>query len=91
MMTARPVNMRAENGLPLVYLPIDDISSTLGFGIASLSGLRRSRVAEAFIEYCHEVVAERGLPGCNLYRDASVFLKQGCGKHDFDRSEKWAI
>lgn len=69
MMTARPVNMRAENGLPLVYLPIDDISSTLGFGIASLSGLRRSRVAEAFVEYCHEVVAERGLPGVQPFTE----------------------
>lgn len=69
MMTARPVNMQAENGLPLVYLPIDDVSSTLGFGIASLSELRPSRVAEAFVEYCREIAAGRGLPGVQPFAE----------------------
>lgn len=63
MMTVRPVNMHAENGLPLVYLPLEDVTHSLSFGIASLAEIRRSRVADAFIDYCREVICDASLPG----------------------------
>ncbi|WP_449044733.1 LysR family transcriptional regulator [Paracoccus versutus] len=63
MMTVRPANRHAENGLPLVYLPIEDVSQSIAFGIASLTELRRSRAAEAFVDYCREVIRDGALPG----------------------------
>lgn len=63
MMTVRPLNTHAENGLPLVYLPLEDVTHSLSFGIASLAEIRRSRVAQAFIEYCREVICDGRLPG----------------------------
>ena len=63
MMTVRPLNMRAENDLPLVYLPIEDVTHSLSFGIASLAEIRRSRVADAFIDHCREVICDGDLPG----------------------------
>ena len=52
-----------ENGLPLVYLPIEDVSQSIAFGIASLTELRRSRAADAFVDYCREVIRDGALPG----------------------------
>ena len=63
MMTVRPANRHAENGLPLVYLPIEDVSQSIAFGIASLTELRRSRAADAFVDYCREVIRDGALPG----------------------------
>ncbi|MFC3567944.1 LysR family transcriptional regulator [Paracoccus simplex] len=63
LMTARPVNQIAENGLPLVYLPLEDVSTPISFGIACLSEIRRSRVVEAFIAHCQEVIRDGSFPG----------------------------
>lgn len=63
LMTARPVNQVAENGLPLVYLPLEDVSTTISFGIACLSGMRRSRVVDAFVDHCRQVIGEGAFPG----------------------------
>lgn len=63
LMTARPVNMRAENGLPLVYLPIEDVTHSISFGIAHLAELRRSRVMDAFIDHCRETICDGAIPG----------------------------
>lgn len=63
LMTARPANRCAENGLPLAYLPLEDVSHTIEFGIAYLSELPRTRLLNAFIDYCGEVIDDDRMPG----------------------------
>lgn len=59
----RPCNQAAENGLPLAYVPLEDVKEDVAFGIARLTDLRPSRVVGAFIDHCLEVMADGRLPG----------------------------
>ncbi len=63
MMTVRPRNMSAENGCPLAYVELDDDCPPMKLGLASLKELKRSRVAEAFEEFCRELIHGGTLPG----------------------------
>lgn len=77
LMTARPANQRAENGLPLVYLPLEDVSQTISFGIAHLTDLRRSRVVDAFIEHCQQVITDGAMPGMLPADEAHLHPQSG--------------
>ena len=59
----RPRNQIAENGLPLTYLPLADVTEDVAFGIARLTDLNPSRVVSAFIDHCFEVMGAGELPG----------------------------
>lgn len=63
LMTVRPRNMRAENDRPLVYVELAEDYPPMKLGLAYLKELKRSRVCEAFEEFCREVIREDGLPG----------------------------
>lgn len=63
LMTVRPRNMSAENGRPLAYVELDDDCPPMKLGLASLKELKRSRVAEAFEEFCREMIHDGILPG----------------------------
>ncbi len=63
LMTVRPKNMAAENGLPLAYVELLEDCPPMKVGLAYLKELRRSRVAEEFETFCRELIREGGLPG----------------------------
>lgn len=63
LMTVRPKNMRAENDRPLVYVELAEDYPPMKLGLAYLKELKRSRVCEAFEEFCREVIREDSLPG----------------------------
>lgn len=83
LMTARPLNRMAENGLPLVYLPLEDIPDSISFGIAHLAEIRRSRVVDAFIEYCRQAIGGGVLPGMmpDMPADTPPDTPPGAGPH----------
>ncbi|HTH96332.1 MAG TPA: LysR family transcriptional regulator [Stellaceae bacterium] len=59
----RPRNMASLEGLPLAYLAIEDPTPPLPLGLMALKGLRHTRMAEAFIDFCREFVNAGHLPG----------------------------
>lgn len=63
LMTVRPRNMRAENDCPLAYVTLEDDYPPMKIGLAFLKELRRSRVSEAFEDFCRETMRDGGLPG----------------------------
>lgn len=63
LMTVRPANMAAENGLPLAYVELLDDCPPMTLGLAYLKDLQRSRVAREFESFCQELIQEGGLPG----------------------------
>lgn len=63
ILTARPRNTFAENGLPLSYLELEGNHPTAVVGLATLTELQRPRIVDAFAEYCSAVVADGGIPG----------------------------
>lgn len=63
LMTVRPKNMRAENDRPLVYVELAEDYPPMKLGLAYLKELKRSRVCDAFEEFCREIFREEGLPG----------------------------
>ena len=63
LMTVRPLNMSAENGCPLAYIELENDYPPMKIGLAFLKELKRSRVAEAFENFCRELIRDEGLPG----------------------------
>lgn len=63
LMTVRPRNMSAENGQPLAYVELAEDYPPMTLGLAYLSQLKRSRVCQAFEDFCRETIRERGVPG----------------------------
>lgn len=63
LLTMRPRNMHAENGEPLAYVTLDDDCPPMKLGLAFLKELKPSRVSQAFVEFCREVIDDGGLPG----------------------------
>lgn len=63
LMTVRPRNTSAENGRPLAYVALEEDCPPMRIGLAFLRELRRSRVSEAFEDYCREHVRTGALPG----------------------------
>lgn len=63
LMTVRPRNMAAENGYPLAYVTLEDDCPPMKIGLAYLKELKRSRVTEAFEDFCRALIRDDGLPG----------------------------
>jgi len=63
LMTMRPRNMSAENGHPLAYVTLEDDCPPMKLGLAFLKELKRSRVSDAFVAFCRELIEAEGLPG----------------------------
>ncbi len=63
LLTARPVNKAALNGLPLAYVRLEGEYEPMVLGIATLRGLRKPRTAQAFIDYCRATISTERLPG----------------------------
>lgn len=69
LLTARPVNRAALNGLPLSYVRLEGEYEPMVLGIATLRGVRKTRTAEAFIEYCRASISTERLPGTASWED----------------------
>lgn len=63
LMTVRPKNMCAENGQALSYVELAEDYPPMKLGLAYLSQLKRSRVCQAFEDFCREIIREGGVPG----------------------------
>ncbi|WP_323779251.1 LysR family transcriptional regulator [Leisingera sp.] len=63
LMSVRPRNMSAPNGLPLRYVAIKDEFPLMQVGLASLKEMRRTSVIDAFEAYCREQITTGALPG----------------------------
>lgn len=63
LMTVRPRNMSAENGQPLAYVDLAEDYPPMKLGLAYLSQLKRSRLCQAFEDFCRETIREGGVPG----------------------------
>ena len=59
----RPRNRASLDGRRLSYLFLDDISRPLSIGIAEMRGVRRNKLAAAFVGVCRELVRADSLPG----------------------------
>lgn len=59
----RPRNRASLDGRRLSYLFLDDKSPPLYVGIAEMRGIRRNKLADAFIGICRELVRAGSLPG----------------------------
>lgn len=59
----RPRNRATLTGAPLVYVPLEGGTAALTLGIAMLDGLRLSRLATTFIDYCRNTVKTGQVPG----------------------------
>lgn len=67
LMTSRPLNNCAETGMPLSYIPLQGAYKPMVIGLASLNGIKPSRVVEAFISHCRENVSTGHIPGMEPY------------------------
>ncbi|HEX4766791.1 MAG TPA: LysR substrate-binding domain-containing protein [Lichenihabitans sp.] len=63
LLTARPLNKSALNGRPLTYVQLDGDHEPMVLGVATLRGLRKTRTAQAFIDYSREMISTESLPG----------------------------
>ncbi len=61
--TSRPRNKAALNGKPLAYVPIAGDHPPMVLGMATLEGLRRTSVTQAFEAHCRNVITSDELPG----------------------------
>jgi DNA-binding transcriptional LysR family regulator len=63
LMSSRPVNQSSLNGKPLAYVPIADDFPVLKLGIATLKGLKKTRVSQAFEDHCKAMITTERTPG----------------------------
>lgn len=63
LFTSRPVNKSSLNGKPLAYVPLADDFPPLTLGIATLKGLRKTRVSQAFEDHCRSLISTAAIPG----------------------------
>ncbi|MBV9246446.1 MAG: LysR family transcriptional regulator [Methylobacteriaceae bacterium] len=63
LLTARPVNKAALNGRLLSYVRLKGNHEPMVLGIATLRGVRKTRTAQAFVDYCRSVISTDALPG----------------------------
>jgi len=63
LLTARPLNKAAFNGKPLSYVRLEGDHSPMVLGLATLKGVRKTRVIEAFEEHCRKLISTGDLPG----------------------------
>jgi len=61
--TARPRNKAALNGRPLAYVPLAGDHPPMVLGMATLKGLRKTSVTQAFENHCRKVISTDELPG----------------------------
>ncbi|WP_206530197.1 LysR family transcriptional regulator [Nordella sp. HKS 07] len=61
--TARPRNKAALNGKPLAYVPLAGNYPPMVFGLATLKGLRKTSITQAFEHHCRNVISTNQMPG----------------------------
>jgi DNA-binding transcriptional LysR family regulator len=69
LLTARPANRSALNGLPLAYVRLEGEYEPMVLGIATLKGLRKSRAIEAFEAHCRATISTDLFPGTAPWED----------------------
>ncbi|SLN27814.1 HTH-type transcriptional regulator CysB [Roseovarius litorisediminis] len=67
LMTSRPLNMRAENDRPLVYVPLEGDQAPLVIGLASLKDMQRTRLVNAFEDHCRDTIVPGNIPGMRSF------------------------
>ena len=63
LMSSRPVNQSSLNGKALAYVAIADDFPVLKLGIATLKGLKKTRVSQAFEDHCRTMITSERMPG----------------------------
>jgi len=61
--TARPRNKAALNGKPLAYVPLAGNYPPMVLGLATLKGLRKTSITQAFEHHCRNVISTNQMPG----------------------------
>jgi DNA-binding transcriptional LysR family regulator len=63
LLTARPLNKAALNGKPLAYVRLAGDYPPMVLGMATLKGLRKTSVMQAFEIHCRGVISTDKMPG----------------------------
>ena len=66
LMTSRPLNMCAETGRPLAYVPLErigDDAASMTVGLAMLRDMQSTRLLDAFRQHCEATVRTGAIPG----------------------------
>lgn len=63
LLTARPLNKAALNGKPLAYVRLAGDYPPMVLGMATLKGLRKTSVMQAFESHCRKVISTNQMPG----------------------------
>ncbi len=69
LMTSRPLNKSALNGLPLAYVRLKGDNAPMTLGMATLKGLKKTSATLAFEDYCREAISTDKLPGVAPWED----------------------
>lgn len=68
LMTARPLNMRAETDMPLAYVPLVGDHAPMVIGLATLRGLTPTGAQRAFHAHCRQMITPGSIPGMQPFQ-----------------------
>jgi len=63
LFSSRPQNQASLNGKPLAYVPLADDFKPMSLGVATLKGLKKTRVSQAFEDHCRSLITTTAMPG----------------------------